>query len=703
MSDKPSNSGVTQLATVAIQLRAPDSPVRAAMSRLDGVAPPPLECSKLMAVCIGASCCAATAIGLLKQPNPKALAIRAEVQALAAACIDEYERRGESDTEEVITARTAGHPAWFALGAAGGTQVLNDHAAASALGVELCLSWLKSKKMATAFAAGAGAALGEDDLQGLPLVELFRAEEGVKVPHWVKHAKSAYIDFLTEFEAAPPAPPEPKSFEDRATMELRCRAAFASFRRRAGILDDTCLSHRQIKEALAYKSPDIFRSLEERQAALWIVGVSGLFTGSVPLIPLAGTQPVDWVVFYDVEAGHLHRDYSCLAKDAARAKPGEHTPASFCAVTPAPLSVRETLLAASSAHGDPRSFGDLIPALRQLDSRQPVYPDLADLSPSFARWGRTLAPLGLQIGCDSLLNGVTTGDLGTTARSKIHYCLVGPDELHASAALLYAALNFGPPVPMPAGALAFGAAVVPPQALLRRLDGRWSVWVEEVRPPQRLKTEGQLLEFHNRYVRTFAARLCLWLSLRRATEYSLLACIDEAKDICVDLVEKGSAHRTGGMAAVICGEMRAGLKSYFAHCAAMRERLRGFGWHGPVIDWLDAVGRRDPVPLLCTIPSRRGPLPFGTSELLTFLPDALTLAPDFGRKFAENYLRRAGARWADLDRHQRHEVKGQEQDTTVADGTEEEWAHRLAPLLDQMSTSLFSTRLHGLRRLGENK
>lgn len=42
MSDKPSISGVVPAATVAMQLRAADSPVRAAMSRQDSAAPPPL-------------------------------------------------------------------------------------------------------------------------------------------------------------------------------------------------------------------------------------------------------------------------------------------------------------------------------------------------------------------------------------------------------------------------------------------------------------------------------------------------------------------------------------------------------------------------------------------------------------------------------------------------------------------------------------
>lgn len=463
-------------------------------------------------------------------------------------------------------------------------------------------------------------------------------------------------------------------------------------------MDDTCFSRRQIADAVAYPAPEIFRSRDERRAALWLVAVSGLFASSVRLIPLAGAQPEAWVIYYDVDTGHLHRDFACIAPDAARARPGEHTPASFCLVTPAPREVRDTLAAAAAVHGSPRHFADLIPGLGKLDGRQLVYPDLSDLSPSFARWARTAGPLGLQAGGDSLLIALTVGDLGITARSKLHYCLATPDELHRAAALLYEAIGFGPPVSMPVSGLAFGAAVVPPAALLNRLDREWVAWVEEMRPAHRLESEARLLEFHHRYTRVFAARLCAWLSLRRAEEFSLLADIDAEVDLCIDLLEKGSAQRSGRMAAVICQDMRMGLHSYYAHCAALRERLRTFGWSGPVVDWLDAVCKREAVPLLCTISSRRGPKPIGTDELLKLLPAADTLAPDFGRKFAENFLRQSGARWTDLDRHQRHEVKGQEQDTTVADEAEDEWAQRLAPHLDRMSARLFTSQLFGLRR-----
>jgi hypothetical protein len=83
------------------------------------------------------------------------------------------------------------------------------------------------------------------------------------------------------------------------------------------------------------------------------------------------------------------------------------------------------------------------------------------------------------------------------------------------------------------------------------------------------------------------------------------------------------------------------------------------------------------------------------------LGGAASLAPDWGRKAAENFLRRVGARWQDIDRHQRHEVLGQEQDVQVSEGTEADWARRLAPYLQQLSIRIHKAPLYGLRTIKE--
>lgn len=702
MKDKGLRSESVNHSTIALSLRAPESPARRIIARLSRAAPPPLDHSSLLAVTVGASAAANAALALLQSPNAEATGVRDELRLLCSTCIAEYEKRpGCIDSEHGLEGRLRANSAWALLSQVGSRQSPSEHPAIAAAGIELLLSLHHQKAMATAFCNGARIALDADELMGVPLESLMVVHEGEKVQHWIKHSRATFAEFLSVFDDAPPRPLPTRTFEDRARTELACRAVFASYRRRAGILDDTCFSRRQITEALAYAGSGIFRTPTERRAALWLIGISGLFATSTQFIPLATTYGDDWVVTYDVLAGILRRDLRCLAPEAARPRPGVGTPASFVALTPAPLDVRDELQRCASATNDPREMGDLIPALRLLGPRDFVYPDLADLAPSFARWSRTLAPFALQAGIDTLLAGVSCGDLGVTARSKIHYALVDSDELWQSAALLYKAIGWEQPVSMPAESLPFGAAVVPATDTLCRMDERLCQWVEEVRPPKRLGGESQLLEFHNRYVRTLASRLAIWVSLRPAGEMSLRAAIDERSDLCVDLFEKASAGRTGAVPAVMCDAMRSALKTYREHCAALFERLRTFGWTGPVMEWLGAVGKRDDVPLLCTIRGPQRLTPLGTDDLRKVLPGATDLAADWGRKFAENFLRKAGAQSRDIDRHQRHEVLGQEQDTAISDGTEVEWVRRTKPALDKMSRALFRARLYGLRNGGQ--
>ncbi|MBH9553946.1 hypothetical protein [Inhella gelatinilytica] len=655
----------------------------------------------LQAVIAGAFGALSNAFALLKQPNPTAIGMQEELSLLHSACAEEYAKRsGLVDAPDGLAGRLRATPAWSLLSRLGLPQPGISHPAATVAGMELMLSLHRGKVMAASFCNGVRLALEEEALNLVSLESLLSTHQDEKPPHWIKHARTIYADFFSAFDETSPQPLPPRSFEDRARTELACRAAFATYRRRAGVLDDTCLSRRQIAEAVGYAGTGVFRSPAEREAALWIIGMSGLFGTSTQFIPLATAAPEDWVISYDLAAGVLRRDYSSLVPEAARPRPGVGTPASYIATTPAPARVAEELKRRALDVPGAYELGDLIPALRQISPRDLVHPDLADLGPSFARWSRTLAPLSLQVGLDTLLAGVICGDLGVTARSKLHYCLIGADELWGSAARLYAVLGWDRPVAQPSGSLPFGAAVVPTASALAQLDEAAWRWVEAVRPPKRLGHEALLLEFHNRFVRALSSRLAVWVSLRPAAELSLRAVIQERFDLCVDLLEKSSAGRVGALPAVICDGMRAALMSYREHCKALLERLRTFGWSGPVVAWLMAVIKREDVPLLCTIHGRNNLVPQGTNDLRKTLPGALQLPADWGRKFMENQLRQAGAQSRDIDRHQRHEVIGQEQDTSIADSCEMEWVLRLKPILDRISRQLFRSPLTGLRTGG---
>jgi hypothetical protein len=688
--------------THAAALRAPESPVRAILNRLMQAAPAPLDCGGLLSFCSGATLLLDIAQGLLKQPTADYRALLDECKALAAACIDRFEAAGQADPDGASDYK-ASHPAWAAIVEAGSRDDTATNPAAAALAVELCVSLVERKRVATKFAGQARIAMGHEELQGVTLHEAIEADWEGSTPPWLSQAKKALVAFRARFESAPPEPPAPKTFEERAAAELRNRAAFASYRRRAGVTDKTCLSRTQIAESISYGRPAPFSTLDERRVAMWFTGMSGLFAGTVHEIPLTQHAPATWTMHYDPFAGHLHRDYRALALASASSRPGNFVPTSYCAVTPASEEVRDFTAARAAGLVDPRTVGDLIPPLKHIQSYTLLYPWSGDMGPSWARWARTLGPTALQVGIDSLLGGLITGDLGTTARSKLHYCEVTQEEIAAAAAKLYAALGWGKPVPMPTGIqLGFGSAVTTSVEALAVLDTECVRALDTMRPANRTSNPDGPRRFHNRYVRVLGSRLKVWLSLRAATILPVRATLDAEFDLVIDLLEKTSAGRAGGMPAVICESMRRDITAYLAHCKALRERLRGFGWHGEVIEWLDAVIDGHDVPLLCEITNCRRTQPIGTRHLLE-LGGAASLAPDWGRKAAENFLRRVGARWQDIDRHQRHEVLGQEQDVQVSEGTEADWARRLAPYLQQLSIRIHKAPLYGLRTIKEKK
>ena len=376
--------------THAAALRAPESPVRDILIRLMHLAPEPLDCAGLLAFCVGAAALIESALSLLEQPAPPIVQLQSQCHELARACIARFEAHGAADAYRPMTDYKSSHPAWAAIVAAGETDGIGAHPAAAALGAALCLCLEKHKPMAVAFARDARLALAHDEWDGVRLHDFTEFEWDGRPPAWLAHAKKVLIDFRGLFEQAPPEPPSPKTFEERAANELRNRAAYASYRRRAGILGSTCLSRTQVAESIAYGSPAPFSTLAERKAAMWFVGMTGLFAGTVPDIPLAPHMPAQWVMYYDPHSGLLYRDYICLAPDAAKSRPGEFIPASFCVPTPVPEDVREFTHGRALSLKEPASVGDLIPALRQIQSHTCLYPWSGDLQPSWARWARNV-------------------------------------------------------------------------------------------------------------------------------------------------------------------------------------------------------------------------------------------------------------------------------------------------------------------------
>lgn len=255
--------------THAAALRATDSPVRGILNRLMQAAPAPLDCGGLLSFCVGAATLCDIAAGLLKQPKPEFLMLRDECKALAAACIARFDAAGQTDAEGASYSYKTSHPAWAAVVEAGDREDAATSPAAAALAVELCVSLAERKRIAVAFASETRIAMGNDEWQDVTLHEAIELDWEGRVPLWISHGKKALVAFRGLFESAPPEPPTPKTFEERAAADLRNRAAFAKYRHRAGIADNTCLSRTQSVGSISYGSPGDALSRSPSLPRLW--------------------------------------------------------------------------------------------------------------------------------------------------------------------------------------------------------------------------------------------------------------------------------------------------------------------------------------------------------------------------------------------------------------------------------------------------
>lgn len=245
--------------------------------------------------------------------------------------------------------------------------------------------------------------------------------------------------------------------------------------------------------------------------------------------------------------------------------------------------------------------------------------------------------------------------------------------------------------------LAFGCQVVPSPEQLLKIDKRNRLRIDAMRPARRSKDINAHLEFHRVVTLAFAFRLIIRLALRFAKQLPLWASVREAEDSAIDIVEKASKGRRGGMPAIITKTIELEIKSYRLHCTALRRKLTLLHFKGTAMQWLSDVINYKHVPLLAIIEAQGMPTYIGTQMVLSDTSEVALIADDFGRKWSENILRTHGMRTGDIDRSLRHQVDDHKVYSTVADAGEPEWYSRCFSALDLANAVIFEGVIQGLR------
>lgn len=679
-------------------LLAASKQIRQDIEQLAAHAPMPADAACLNLVLKGTADCTCRAVNLLGTPKPLAHALAKRFTITFTTCDDIFDRLEITDSLITLQRRLQAYPAWRALAQFGQLDYPPDAVEPALLGMELMLKFVAHapRELAPSFVTSLVSTTPEQSWSVATFLDQYHYANVPKgeLPPWFRRAKKIYAQFLKTFSQDPPPPPPPLTFEQRAAAQLAAHAAWPKFRVRAAVQDHTMLSPAQVKQLTTTEEQGGNRLSAEQQTILWLVGFTGINLEILPSLPLVQKLESGQVLGIELERGLLLRNFSGLAGDrsAGHSQDEEAAAANHHCIVPMPETVHKFLKQKASTVSSAATLEALLPSLSKISSRAAVFQYPCELKPSWARWARTTGPVLRQQGMDNLLVAVITGNFANTAKSKLYYCRIGAEEIWQACNTAYNCFGFGAPVARPDGIADFGTPAAPSVERVTRADGLLVAMVNALRPAPRASVSA-LVAFHNAYVRAVAYRLMFLLGLREARKFCLRANIDEAVDSTVNIDDKTTSGLEGGLPVVLCDEVRRLLSGYRAHCSALAGRLKRLTGETAAVKWLRAAGESQDVALLCKL-THHACSEIGTSDVLAA---EFMLAPDFGRKVLENWLRQHGVRTRDIDRQMRHEVLGQESYTSTASHSIPAWAARLTPTLNRMAGALLSEKLFGLR------
>jgi len=678
-------------------LCAPTSAVAGTLKQITRSVPRPVDSACLLLVIRGIQTCIQSALSLIPDLNDRGKQLLTSLDLLESACSELYSEMGIVDSFATLDRKLTQFSGWSTFAFLADNQIPSSSGRVVAAGMELVCKLVTDGNPLVAPVFMRDLARGRVDV-GITSADFlnqihYNILDSEDLPDWFARSKKNFHTLYSIFSNSPPPPPPPPTLEERVTAKWRADSAYPRFRLRAGVLDKTCLSQFQVDH--------ILRNIGAMQiqqgifnVILWHAGFCGVTFNTLSEVPLRCASLTNWVICIDLEAGLLWRDFTCMARDASSLKTdGGSIAASYLFAIPIPPDVLETLRQRTIAFQSASNLGGLAPELADMNSRSCIYKASGDILPTWARWARTCGILMRKQGTDNLLAGVITGKLAHTAKSKMYYCCISHQEIWSASASIYQALKFEPPGAMPAGLLDFGASVVPNMARINELELDKLALLEGLRTMSK-GDQSRVIEFHNAYVIALAFRFCCLLALRESAALNLFADIDETVDITVDIDDKTNQGKGGALPVVICQHLKDLIILYRAHCKALLARLSRTAGFEAFCDWLQEVIQGEHVPLLCTFEKYGRPQCVGTSDVLQ---GHQGLAPDFGRKLQENWLRKRAVLTRDTDRQLRHEVLGQESYSSATEHTEFSWAIRVLPHLDALAEELFPNQIHGLR------
>lgn len=627
-------------------------------------------------------------------PSGELLEMSSNLSVLVGVLGDALAASGTHELLAPLPGLKGRYPAWAAF-----ASMESTHEAALLLaGTELLKKWHdESAHLSDAVAYDIGKAAKAECPPPDALASLLAGvEEEDFIEPWAARLRHDWRLVLKNFSdgLTPPA----LNALDRIRGQILASATYPRFQKRAGASDHRQLSKLQTDVCLEQISSWIKQD-DYRGTVGFFVCCTGLSVELVPVIPiLRADSPTRWLVAIDLNDSHLKTDLAILATEAAQPTQEGAVPSSYILAKPLPEIIAMQLRSRLQRFPEARCLGDLYPDFPTMDTTTSVVYLQGEINPSWARTRSSTGTFLRHLGINNLLACLVSGDFGHIPRSKLYYASVSAHEIRSACESFYKAAGWGSAASVAMHPLNFGCQVVPEAGQVMEADRLLKEHLTKSAPGKHCSIH-KLVAHHNRFMALMGFRLSVLFALRELKRIPFTANIDEKRDLWICIEDKAVNGFNGPLPVPMTALAASSISNIRMHCRALRLRLeKKTKQYSPLAKWCRQVELHQDVPLLMQAGIHLNLVPVGASDCFKSLPKHLRIAPDFGRKIMENYLRMEGIRSSDIDAVLRHAVSGQSPSTSISDFSLLEWIDRVVPAMNTIAKQLLVSEISGLAR-----
>lgn len=650
------------------------------LRKLFGVIPPPSDPTSFPQV-LDACCASIRAYAdSLHAPSNRLHEILGDLVALRAAC-STFPRH---DVFILIGHESSKAPSWRLLVTLNGCQCAEE--LRIAVGAELAASVLTGKRFHIHAAKQLLRALTDNGLAPDPSL--------VKLVARIRNHADALFETAQPDKRVAHGSRSEEQFREALLRHHRVKIYFGRNREHQAIADHRSQAgHQLIASAAALKKG----ILDDDETALFnlIESLAGLPEDLFKDLPLISKVTGDWLMCLDPDSGYIKLSVDLFA--AERATP-ESDHANFEAVgdivlVPLPKFAAARLADLATERPDAVTVGELLRGRRRTPKN--LAGNNRGILSSVPRMRNGLAPFAVALGIGRYVASLMLNNPCLVPTGKYYYGRITRGDIWAGTKKLYGALGWESPVPLDDG-LSAGARTIPTDTAISSWFRWMSQEVETRRPPKRYSFDA-LLSFHNTYALACASLSVFLLALRHRKILPLNRMATTMAADVLPIFDKRVGEFPGPMPVPVTSVLGSTFSHWHSHCAALTRRIETFDtkpgkcaskalhrWalqDGAAFFTLSAAGALTDI---------------GSQHLVEWWPESQR--GNFGRKFWEDRLMKAGLKDSDIDRTLRHTLSGSDPLSSVGHDPTAAWAKRVSAQMDSIVGSLGIVPLRGLMK-----